>query len=279
MASRYSPSPEVIPLHRRAFSIGLLACLVSLANISLRGQPRPAATDFVILKADDVTSSSVRLTIIVVATKDEAEAVRRKLESGASFESLAEQYSKHPSAAAGGEFGTFPISDLPPEFRAAVAGVKSGSFTPMISVQKPAIPAGWPETLPLPGATLKEVERTLGRAYASAKVPADDQSSMTELLYPFGLKLRVHESRGVGYMEFTGAWKTSIFGIRPDDPIPTSIYDLFPHSGRFIRGVYVAVPGHPNWFIDVDERIDAVTRLLFVDRTIYGNLPDLPKGQ
>jgi hypothetical protein len=41
----------------------------------------------------------------------------------------------------------------------------------------------------------------------------------------------------------------------------------------------VAVPGHPNWFIDVDERIDAVTRLLFVDRTIYGNLPDLPKSQ
>jgi hypothetical protein len=259
--------------------VALLACLVSLANISLRGQSRPAATDFVILKADDLTPSSGRLTIIVVAARDEAESVHRKLESGASFESLAEQYSKHPSAAAGGDFGVFPISDLPPEFRAALGGVKSGGFTPVIAIQKPAIPAGWPDTLPLPGVTLKDVERTLGRAYSSTKVPADGQSSMTELLYPFGVKLRVHESRGLGFMEFTGAWKTSIFGIRPDDPIPTSIYDLFPHSGRFIRGVYVAVPGHPNWFIDVDERIDAVTRLLFVDRTIYGNLPDLPKGQ
>ena len=279
MASRYSPSPEVIPLHRRSLLIALLACLASLANISLRGQSRPVATDFVILKADDLTPSSVRLTIIVVAARDEAESVHRKVESGASFESLAEQYSKHPSAAAGGEFGVFPISDLPPEFRAALGGVKPGGFTPVITVQKPSIPAGWPETLPLPGVTLKDVERTLGRAYSSTKVPADGQSSMTELLYSFGVKLRVHESRGLGFMEFTGAWKTSIFGIRPDDPIPTSIYDLFPHSGRFIRGVYVAVPGHPNWFIDVDERIDAVTRLLFVDRTIYGNLPDLPKGQ
>lgn len=278
MGQRRQKLVQNLKTSRRAFSIGLLACVVSLANIPLRGQPRPA-TDFVILKADDVTASNVRLAIIVVAAKDEAESVHRKLESGASFESLAEQYSKHPSAAAGGEFGVFPISDLPPEFRAALDGVKSGRFTPVISVQKPAIPSGWPETLPLPGAPLKEVERTLGRAYSSTTVPADGQSSMTELLYSFGVKVRVHESRGLGYMEFTGAWKTSIFGIRPDDPIPGSIYDLFPHDHRFIRGVYVAVPGHANWFIDVDERIDAVTRLLFVDRTIYGNLPDLPKGQ
>jgi hypothetical protein len=253
--------------------------LLSLATISVRGQARPAATDFVILKADDLTPSSVRLSIIVVAARDEAESVRRKLESGASFESLAEQYSKHPSAVTGGDFGVFAISDLPPEFRAALEGVKSGRFTPVIAVQKPPIPAGWPETLPLPGATLKDVERTLGRAYSATKMSGDGQSSMTELLYPFGVNLRVNENRGLGYMEFTGAWKTSIFGIRPDDPIPGSIYDLFPHDHRFIRGVYVAVPGHPNWFIDVDERIDAVTRLLFVDRTIYGNLPDLPKGQ
>jgi hypothetical protein len=233
----------------------------------------------VILKVDDVTPSSVRLTVIVTATNDEAESVHRKLESGGSFESLAEQYSKHPSAAAGGEFGVFPIADLPPEFRAALIGVKSGGVTPVITLQKPTMPAGWPDALPLPGATLKDVERTFGRAYSSTQMPADGQSSMTELLYPFGVKLRIHESRGLGYMEFSGAWKTSIFGIRPDDPIPTAIYDQFPHSGRFIRGVYVAVPGHQNWFIDVDERIDAVTRLLFVDRVIYGNLPDLPKGQ
>ena len=250
---------------------------MSVPNISVRGQS--PATDFVILKGDDVTSSSVRLTIIVVATKDDAVSIHRKLETGTSFESLAEQYSKHPSAAAGGDFGVFPISDLPPEFRAALDGVKPGGFTPVIAVQKPVIPSGWPETLPLPGTSLKSVERTLGRSYSATTMPADGQSSMTELMYPFGVKVRVHESRGLGYMEFTGAWKTSIFGIRPDDPIPTSIYDLFPHTGRFIRGVYVAVPEHPNWFIDVDERIDAVTRLLFVDRNIYGNLPDLPKGQ
>lgn len=259
--------------------MGLLAGLIAVASISLRGQPGPPATDFVILKASDVTPSSVRLAIIVVAAKDDAESVRRKLESGSSFESLAEQFSKHPSASLGGEFGVFPISDLPPEFRAALNGVSSGAFTPVIAVQQPPMPSDWPHSLPLPGTSLKDVQRTLGRSFSATTMPADGQSSMTELLYPFGAKLRVHETRGLGYMEFTGAWRSSIFGIRPDDPIPTSIYDLFPHNGRFIRGVYVAVPGHANWFIDVDERIDAVTRLLFVDRSIYGNLPDLPKSQ
>ena len=40
----------------------------------------------------------------------------------------------------------------------------------------------------------------------------------------------------------------------------------------------VGVPGHPNWFVDVDDRVDAVIQLLYVDRNIYGNLPGIPKG-
>ena len=49
-------------------------------------------------------------------------------------------------------------------------------------------------------------------------------------------------------------------------------------AGRFIRGVFVGVPGHPHWFIDVDDRVDAVIQVLYVDRDIYGNLAGLPKG-
>jgi hypothetical protein len=247
-----------------------------VANASLLGQ---AATDFVILKSDDVTPTSVRLTIIVVATKTDAESVRQKLQSGASFEALAREYSRHPSAPDGGEFGVFPPGDLPQEFRAALDRVKPGGYTEVIAVPRPATPPGWPDGVPVPGTSLKEVERLLGRAYSSStKLPADGQSAMTELTYHFGLRLRIHEARGLGFIEFTPPWKTTIFGVRPDDPMPASIYDLFPRTGRFIRGVLVGVPSHPNWYVDVDDRVDAVTRVLFVDRGIYGNLPDVPKG-
>jgi PPIC-type peptidyl-prolyl cis-trans isomerase-like protein len=233
----------------------------------------------VILKRDDVPPASVRLTIIVVATKTDGESVRQKLQSGASFEAVAREYSRHPSASESGEFGVFPVADIRQEFRTALDRVKPGGFTEVIPVQRPATPSDWPDGVPPPGTSLKDVENMLGRAYSSSTtLPADGQSAMTELTYPFGLRLRIHETRGLGFIEFTPPWKSTIFGLRPDDQIPTPIYDLFPRTGRFIRGVPVGVPSHPNWYIDVDDRVDAVSRVLFVDRGIYGNLPDVPKG-
>jgi hypothetical protein len=264
---------------RRAFRIGcFLAGLVVAITAPTTGHAAPLASDFAILKCDDVTSSSVRLTIIVVDTMSDVAEVLGKIDSGASFEALARDYSLHPSAADGGDFGVFPIAELQTEFRTAIAGITSGGHTQAFSLQKRTVPDGWPENLPVPGDSLKNVERTLGHSYLTASLAADAGSMMTELTYPFGVQLRVHESRGVGFMEFTAPWKFSIFGIRPDDQLPASVLDLFPRTGRFIRGVFVAVPQHPNWFVDVDDRVDAVSRLLFVDRDIYGNLPGIPKN-
>jgi len=265
-------------LLRRAAWIGCLLASLTVAIAVPGGWAGLPAEDFVILKCDDVTSSSVRLTIIVVATKAEAESVRRKLQTGTSFEALARDYSTHPSAAVGGEFGVFPVSELRPEFRTAVAGIKSGGYTQAIAIEQPTVPPEWPQDVPLPGTSLKSVEMVLGRSYTVATMPADNGSMMTELTYPFGVRLRIHESRGLGFMEFTPPWKSSIFRIRPDDQLPAVVLDALPRTGRFIRGVYASVPGHPNWFIDVDDRVDAVSRLLFVDRTIYGNLPGIPKA-
>jgi PPIC-type peptidyl-prolyl cis-trans isomerase-like protein len=266
-------------VHRRAIWIGcLFAALATIIVAPLRGQVELPTADFVILKGDDLTSSSVRLTIIVVGTRADAQAVRRKLESGASFEALARQYSNHPSGAVGGDFGIFPIADLPADFRTALNGLKSGGYTQPVAIQKPTVPPEWPQGVPLPGASLKSVELMLGRSYTVATMPADGGSTMTELTYPFGVRLRIHESRGLGFMEFTPPWKSSIFRIRPDDQLPAVVLDALPRTGRFIRGVFASVPGHPNWFIDVDDRVDAVSRVLFVDRNIYGNLPGIPKS-
>ena len=244
----------------------------------LRGQSGVAAAQFVILKCTDITSSTVHLTIIVADTAAEAEALRKELASGASFEALASEHSRHATASAGGDFGAFSVDDLSPEFRAAVSGIKPGGYSEVIQIPKPASPPGWPEGLPLPGAPLKNVESLLGRSYSVTTLAADGGSSMAEVSYPFGARLRIHESRGLGFMEFTAPWKFPIFGIVPDDQIPASVLDLFPRTGRFIRGVFVGVPGHPNWFVDVDDRVDSVSHLLFVDRDFYGNLSGIPKG-
>ena len=266
-------------VHRRAIRTGcVLAGLAAGMAAVLQGQPGPPPADFVILKCDDLTPSNVRLAIIVVDTAPEAESLRKKLESGARFEALASEHSRHPTAVTGGEFGVFSVADLRPEFRAALKGVKPGGYTQVIAVPRSTVPGDWPEGLPLPGAPLRSVERALGRSYSTTTLPADGSSAMTEVTYPFGVRLRIHESRGLGFMEFTAPWRLPIFGIRPDDQIPASVFDTFPPTGRFIRGVFVGVPGHPHWFIDVDDRIDAVIQLLYVDPGIYGNLPGLPKG-
>jgi len=266
-------------VHRRVIWTGYVLALAAAMAATVQGQARllPPA-DFVILKCDDLTPSNVRLSIIVVDTAAEAESVRQNLESGAPFEALARDHSRHPTAVTGGEFGVFSVADLRPEFRAALGGVNPGGYTQVIAVPRSTVPPTWPEGLPLPGAPLKSVEILLGRSYSATTLPADGGSAMTEVTYPFGVRLRIHESRGVGFMEFTAPWRLPIFGIRPDDQIPASVFDAFPRTGRFIRGVFVGVPGHPNWFIDVDDRVDAVIQLLYVDRDIYGNLPGIPKG-
>src|ERR1700724_292985 len=66
--------------------------------------------------------------------------------------------------------------------------------SPVIAVPRSTAPRDWPEGLPLPGATLTSVEVALGRSYSAATLPADGSSAMTELTYPFGVRLRIHES-------------------------------------------------------------------------------------
>ena len=262
---------------RRALGIAGLLAAAAVIAVPLGGQSG-SPTDFVVLKVEDLSSSGVHLAIIVTNTKADADAARRQLDAGAAFDRVAAERSRHPTAAAGGDFGVFPVADLRSEFRTGIDGVKPGGYTQVLAVDRSAIPPGWPDALPAPGTSLKSVERALGRGYSATTLTADGQSTMTELTYGFGAKLRIHERRGLGFMELTSPWNSTIFGIKLDDQIPQSLYELFPRTGRFIRGVFVGVPGHPNWFIDVDDRVDAVTRVLFVDRGIYGDLPGVPKS-
>jgi PPIC-type PPIASE domain len=149
-------------LLRRALGIACVLAAAAVIAVPLGGQSG-SPTDFVVLKVEDLSSSGVHLAIIVTNTKADADAARRQLEAGAAFDRVAAERSRHPTAAAGGDFGVFPLGDLRPEFRTGIDGVKPGGYTPVLAVDRSAIPPGWPEALPAPGTSLRNVERALGR--------------------------------------------------------------------------------------------------------------------
>lgn len=71
----------------------------------------------------------VRARHILVKTKEEAEAIIKKLEGGAKFEDLAKENSTDGSAANGGDLGYFTEGQMVPEFEKAAFALKPGEYT------------------------------------------------------------------------------------------------------------------------------------------------------
>ncbi len=66
---------------------------------------------------------------ILVATKEEAEAIIKQLEAGADFADLAKKNSKDGSASDGGDLGYFGPGQMVPEFEKAAFALQPGEFT------------------------------------------------------------------------------------------------------------------------------------------------------
>ena len=79
-------------------------------------------------------TEAVGVRLIQTATIAEAEKLRARIESGASFPDLARAHSLDPTAASGGYLGTVPIEDLRPEYRDALSGVGRGEISPLVPV-------------------------------------------------------------------------------------------------------------------------------------------------
>jgi hypothetical protein len=133
-------------------------------------------------------------------------------------------------------------------------------------------PPGWPVHIPPPGSAMKAIEAVLGRADLTAKVYPD----ITELTYETGLRLRVQQEHGLAFVELSAPWPEPVFGIQIDEPLPQAEFDRFTQAPRFSRGVFIGLPAHPHWFVDIDDRLDAVRRLLFIDPQLYGRPADIP---
>ena len=81
------------------------------------------------------TGDQVRASHILVKTEKEAQDVLAKLKSGATFESLATQFSSDSSAAKGGDLGWFGKGVMLPEFEKAVFGLKEGQTSGVVKTK------------------------------------------------------------------------------------------------------------------------------------------------
>jgi peptidyl-prolyl cis-trans isomerase C len=72
---------------------------------------------------------------ILVATREEAQAVRAKLDGGADFAALAREQSTGPTRANGGSLGWFEAGEMVPAFAEAVQALELGSLAGPIETQ------------------------------------------------------------------------------------------------------------------------------------------------
>lgn len=70
--------------------------------------------------------------------KKKAEEIRERLKQGENFEELARKYSQDPSAAQGGDLGTFTLNDLEPSLKEVVSTLKPGEISQVLKS-----PQGW----------------------------------------------------------------------------------------------------------------------------------------
>lgn len=70
--------------------------------------------------------------------KKKAEEIRERLKQGENFDELARKYSQDPSAAQGGDLGTFTLNDLEPSLKEVVSTLKPGEISQVLKS-----PQGW----------------------------------------------------------------------------------------------------------------------------------------
>lgn len=85
--------------------------------------------------ATSSTIQSVRASHILVDTKEEALAIKAKIDKGESFEAMAKKYSKCPSGQNGGDLGYFGKGEMVPSFEAAAFSLPLGKVSEPVQTQ------------------------------------------------------------------------------------------------------------------------------------------------
>ena len=118
-----------MPLRTKTWTAALSVCAACwiVASSAAGGAFRLRATG-----AQD--EPAVTLRMIVVASADAADRVLARLAAGESFAVIARTQSIAPNAEAGGWLGRLPLSQLRPEVRGAIDGLRPGQITPVIRI-------------------------------------------------------------------------------------------------------------------------------------------------
>jgi parvulin-like peptidyl-prolyl isomerase len=74
----------------------------------------------------------VKVSQLVLRTREQAEEARRRLERGEPWAEISRQASIAPNAATGGALGFLAEADLPPKFDKAIWGLRPGGITPIL---------------------------------------------------------------------------------------------------------------------------------------------------
>ena len=112
-----------------------------LMDSLLATEGKTALTDDAMKKVyDDATQKvagekEVRARHILLATEDEAKAVKTELDKGADFAELAKKKSKDPGAADGGDLGFFTKDQMVPEFSAVAFALEPGKISGPVKSQ------------------------------------------------------------------------------------------------------------------------------------------------
>jgi len=120
--------------------------------------------------ADQKTSGTAFLRIIVVSSLDQAQQILAHLNKGENFADVARKESIDSTAADGGSLGMVAISSLRPELREALAGLAPGQISPIVKS-----PLGFailkvdtePDTTPRAGGTGSAIVDSIGSVKAS----------------------------------------------------------------------------------------------------------------
>lgn len=106
-----------------------------LQQVFLKKAVEPELTDAALQKRyeekmkAEPAKEEIHARHVLLPTEDEAKAVIAELEKGKSFEDVAKEKSKGPSANTGGDLGYFTKDEMVPEFAAAAFKLKPGEYT------------------------------------------------------------------------------------------------------------------------------------------------------
>lgn len=112
---------------KKVINCFILFVLAFFACSSITAQPAFADESSVV--------TSVKASHILVNSKEEAELIKWKLDQGESFEALAKEYSRCPSAANGGDLGYFERGQMVKPFEDAAFCLPVGKASDPVKTQ------------------------------------------------------------------------------------------------------------------------------------------------